>query len=93
MSAVKVMTEQTEQLRVRAQGLWAEGCTYIWMSIPQQLVEHVAEFPAKHSVAGQRKPGNCSPEGVGAFLMMRAQDARWRLQRQGSVANSAGHYH
>lgn len=27
MSAVKVLTEQMEWLRVRAQGLWAEGCT------------------------------------------------------------------
>lgn len=61
------------------QGSWghgAEGCTYIWMSIPQQLVEHVAELPAEHRVAGQRKAGNRSPEGVGAFLMMGAQDAR-----------------
>lgn len=54
------------------------------MSVPQQLVEDVAEFPAEHGVAGQREPGDGSPEGVGAFLVMRAQDAGWR--RQGSVS-------
>lgn len=46
------------------------------MAVPQQLVEDVAEFPAEHRVAGQREPGDGRPEGVGAFLVVRAQDAR-----------------
>lgn len=57
--------------------------TYVRMSIPQQLVKDVAEFPAEHGVAGQRKSGDGRPEGVGAFLVVRAQDARWRRRRQG----------
>lgn len=49
--------------------------TYVGMSVPQQLVEDVAEFPAEHSVAGQGESGDGRPEGVGALLVMRAQDA------------------
>lgn len=50
------------------------GLTYVWMSVSQQLVEDVAELPAEHRVAGERKPVDGGPEGVGAFFMMGAQD-------------------
>lgn len=49
--------------------------TYVWMAVSQQLVEDVAELPAEHRVAGERKPVDRSPESVGAFLMMGPQDA------------------
>lgn len=49
--------------------------TYVWMSVSQQLVEDVAELPAEHRVAGERKPVDRCPESVGAFLMMGPQDA------------------
>lgn len=49
--------------------------TYVWMSVSQQLVEDVAELPAEHRIAGERKPVDRRPESVGAFLMMGPQDA------------------
>ncbi len=49
--------------------------TYVWMAVSQQLVEDMAELPAEHRVAGERKPVNRRPESVGAFLMMGPQDA------------------
>lgn len=49
--------------------------TYIWMSVSQQLVEDVAELPAKHRIAGERKPVDGCPESVCSFLMMGPQDA------------------
>lgn len=49
--------------------------TYVRMPVPQQLVEDVAELPTEHGVAGERKPVDCRPEGVGTFLMMGPQDA------------------
>lgn len=49
--------------------------TYVWMAVSQQLVEDMAELPAEHRVAGKRKPVDCCPESVGAFLMMGPQDA------------------
>lgn len=45
------------------------------MAISQQLVEDVAELPAEHRVAGERKPVDRRPESVGTFLMMGPQDA------------------
>lgn len=50
------------------------------MPVPQQLVEDMAELPAEHGVAGERKPVDCRPEGVGTFLMMGPQDAGWERQ-------------
>lgn len=59
---------------------WSRRCrsaifTYVWMAVSQQLVEDVAELPAEHRVAGERKPVDRGPESVGAFLMMGPQDA------------------
>lgn len=54
-------------------GLWR---TYVWVAVSQQLVEDVAELPAEHRVAGERKPVDRCPESVGTFLMMGPQDAR-----------------
>lgn len=45
------------------------------MAVSQQLVEDVAELPAEHRVAGERKPVDRRPESVGALLMMGPQDA------------------
>lgn len=45
------------------------------MSVSQQLVEDVAELPAEHCVAGERKSVDSCPERVGAFLMMGPKDA------------------
>lgn len=52
--------------------------TYVWMSVSQQLVEDVAELPAEHRVAGERKPVDRRPESVATFLVMGAQDAGCR---------------
>lgn len=54
--------------------------TYVRMAVSQQLVEDVAELPAEHRVAGERKPVDRCPESVGAFLMMGPQDAGWQRQ-------------
>lgn len=41
-------------------------------------MEDVAEFPAEHSVAGDRQAVDDCPESLGALLMMGAQDAGWK---------------
>lgn len=50
---------------------------YVGVSVSQQLVEDVAELPAKDGVAGQRQPVDGRPEGVSALLMVGAQNAGW----------------
>lgn len=51
-------------------------CTHIWMAVPQQLVEDMAKFPAKHRIAGKGQAVDGKPEGVSPLLMMRAQYTR-----------------
>lgn len=45
------------------------------MSIAEEFVEHVAELPAEHSVAGEGQPVDSRPEGLRPFLMVGAQYA------------------
>lgn len=48
-------------------------CTHVGMAVPQQLMEDVAKFPAKHGIAGQGQTVDGQPECVSPFLMMSAQ--------------------
>jgi hypothetical protein len=57
---------------------WAEEVrpgTHVWVSITEELVEHVAELPTQHGVAGQRQPVDHRPKGLRPLLMVGAQDA------------------
>lgn len=49
--------------------------THIWVSIPEEFVEHVAELPAEHSVAGEGQPVDNRPKGLCPLLMVGAQYA------------------
>lgn len=51
--------------------------THVWVSIPEEFVEHVAELPAEHCVAGQRQPVDNRPKGLRSLLVVGAQYARW----------------
>uniref|UniRef100_A0ACB8EDV6 Uncharacterized protein n=1 Tax=Sphaerodactylus townsendi TaxID=933632 RepID=A0ACB8EDV6_9SAUR len=64
-------------------GAWREKKKhqpYVWVSITEELVEDVAEFPTEDSVAGERQAVHDRPEGVGSFLVVRPQDA-WYFPR------------
>lgn len=50
--------------------------THVWVSVSEELVEHVAELPAEHSVAGEGQPVDDRPKGLCPFLMVGAQYAR-----------------
>lgn len=50
--------------------------THVWVSISEEFVEHVAELPAEHSVAGEGQPVDDRPKGLCPFLMVGAQYAR-----------------
>lgn len=47
----------------------------VWVSISEEFVEHVAELPAEHSVAGEGQPVDDRPKGLCPFLMVGAQYA------------------
>lgn len=49
--------------------------THIWVSISEEFVEHVAELPAEHSIAGEGQPVDHRPKGLRPFLMVGAQYA------------------
>lgn len=58
-------------------GAWEEvggEKPYVWVSITEELVEDVAEFPTEYSIAGERQAVHDRPEGVGSFLVVRPQD-------------------
>lgn len=50
--------------------------THVWVSISEEFVEHMAEFPAEHSVAREGQPVDNRPKGLRPFLMVGAQYAR-----------------
>lgn len=51
--------------------------THVRMSVSKEFVEHVAELPAQHGVAGERQSVDHRPEGLRPFLMVGAQNTRW----------------
>lgn len=50
---------------------------YIAVSVPQNLVQYVAELPAEDGAAGQREAQRVGPEGVSSLLPMSPQDDSW----------------
>lgn len=54
----------------------AAAGTHVWVSIPEEFVEHVAELPAEHCVAGQGQPVDNRPKGLRSLLVVGAQYAR-----------------
>lgn len=48
--------------------------THIGVSVSEDLVKDVAEFPTEDGAAGQRQADGIGPEGEGSFLMVSAQN-------------------
>lgn len=48
--------------------------THIGVSISEDFVKDVTEFPTEDGAAGQRQADGIGPEGKGSFLMVSAQN-------------------
>lgn len=60
--------------------------THIGVSVSEDLVKDVAEFPTEDGAAGQRQADGIGPEGKGSFLMVSAQNDT--LDGQGQVEDT-----
>lgn len=51
--------------------------THVGVSVSQEFVEDVAEFPAQHGIAGQWQSVDGRPERISALLMVSPEDTGW----------------
>lgn len=69
VAAVSWRLYSSEPVRARA-----VATTHIGVSISEDFVKDVTEFPTEDGAAGQRQADGIGPEGKGSFLMVSAQN-------------------